>query len=83
MSMERLTYMDGGKWRMKIGDTEYRGKEVDRIYAAPIIFGNAGPYCKQHGYCPETKSCGNAPRLKDLLKGAAKNEQKATQSNEE
>lgn len=31
--MERLTYMDGGKWRMRIGDTEYSGKEVDRISA--------------------------------------------------
>ena len=51
--------------------------------AAPIIFENAGPYCKQHGYCPETRSCGNAPRLKDLLKGDAKNEQKATPGNEE
>lgn len=29
--MERLTYIDGGKWRMVIGDTEYSGKEVDRI----------------------------------------------------
>lgn len=51
--------------------------------AAPIIFENAGPYCKQHGYCPETRSCGNAPRLKDLLKGAEKNEQKAAPGNEE
>lgn len=31
--MNRLTYMDGGKWRMRIGDTEYSGKEVDRIAA--------------------------------------------------
>lgn len=29
--MERLTYMDGGKWRMRIGDTEYSGKEADRV----------------------------------------------------
>lgn len=35
--MERLTYMDGGKWRMRIGDTEYSGKEVDRISAYEIF----------------------------------------------
>ncbi len=33
MSVERLTYMDGGKWRMRIGETEYSGKDVDRIAA--------------------------------------------------
>ena len=27
--MERITYFDGGKWRIRIGDTEYSGKEVD------------------------------------------------------
>ena len=31
--MERLTYFDGGKWRLKIGDTEYSGKAVDRLAA--------------------------------------------------
>lgn len=31
--MERLTYMDGGKWRIRIGDTEYSGKDVDKIAA--------------------------------------------------
>lgn len=29
--MERLTYLDGGKWRMRIGDTEYSGKEANRV----------------------------------------------------
>ena len=29
--MERLTYFDGGKWRLKIGDTEYSGEAVDRL----------------------------------------------------
>lgn len=29
------------------------------------------------------RSCGNAPRMKDLLKGAEKNEQKAAPGNEE
>lgn len=31
--MERYTYQDGGKWRMRIGDTEYSGKAVDRLAA--------------------------------------------------
>lgn len=31
--MERYTYFDGGKWRLRIGDTEYSGKAVDRLAA--------------------------------------------------
>lgn len=31
--MERYTYFDGWKWRLKIGDTEYSGKAVDRLAA--------------------------------------------------
>lgn len=31
--MERLTYFDGGKWRLRIGDTEYSRKAVDRLAA--------------------------------------------------
>lgn len=31
--MKRLTYFDGGKWRLKIGDTEYSGNAVDRLAA--------------------------------------------------
>ena len=31
--MKRLTYFDGGKWRLKIGNTEYSGKTVDRLAA--------------------------------------------------
>lgn len=31
--MKRLTYFDSGKWRLKIGDTEYSGKAVDRLAA--------------------------------------------------
>lgn len=31
--MERLTYFDGGKWRLRIGDTEYSRKAVDRFAA--------------------------------------------------
>ena len=29
--MERLTYFDNGKWRLKISDTEYSGNAVDRL----------------------------------------------------
>lgn len=31
--MEQLTYFDGGKWRLKIGDTEYSGEVADRLSA--------------------------------------------------
>ena len=31
--MGRLTYFDGGKWRLKIGDTEYSGEAADRLAA--------------------------------------------------
>ena len=31
--MKRLTYFDNGKWRVKIGDTEYSGETVDRLAA--------------------------------------------------
>lgn len=31
--MKRYTYFDGGKWRLKIGDTEYSGDWVDRLSA--------------------------------------------------
>lgn len=31
--MERLTYFDNGKWRLKISDTEYSGNAVDRLAA--------------------------------------------------
>lgn len=33
LTMKRLTYFDGGKWRLKIGDTEYSGETVDRLAA--------------------------------------------------
>ena len=32
--MERYTYFDGGKWRLKIGDTEYSGDWVERLAAS-------------------------------------------------
>ena len=32
-SRKRLTYFDGGKWRLKIGDTEYSGEVADRLSA--------------------------------------------------
>lgn len=31
--MERYTYQDGGKWRIRIGDTEHSGQWVDRFAA--------------------------------------------------
>lgn len=31
--MKRLTYFDGGKWRLKIGNTGYSGEAVDRLAA--------------------------------------------------
>lgn len=31
--MKRFTYFDGGKWRLRIGDTEYSGEAVDRLAA--------------------------------------------------
>lgn len=38
--MKRLTYFDGGKWRLKIGDMEYSGKAVDRLAAIEDILGD-------------------------------------------
>lgn len=36
--------------------------------ASPLVFKNAGPSCKQNGYCPEGRmSCGAAPTLDKLL----------------
>ena len=31
--MERMTYFEVGKWRVRIGDTEYSGPWVDRLAA--------------------------------------------------
>lgn len=31
--MERYTYFDSGKWRMRVGDAEYSGKETERLAA--------------------------------------------------
>ncbi|WP_087064459.1 hypothetical protein [Intestinibacillus massiliensis] len=31
--MERCTYFEGGKWRIRLGDTEYSGSWVDRLAA--------------------------------------------------
>ena len=38
--MKRLTYFDNGKWRVKIGDTEYSGETVDRLAAIEDILGD-------------------------------------------
>lgn len=37
--MERYTYQDGGKWRIRIGDTEHSGQWVDRFAAYEDILG--------------------------------------------
>ncbi len=39
-------------------------KEVKRV--APSLFENAGAYCDFYGYCPEEKTCGRKPTLKEL-----------------
>lgn len=41
-------------------------KQVKKV--APVLFEEAGPRCKQLGYCPEMESCGLMPRKKDVLK---------------
>ena len=33
IDMKRYTYFDGGKWRLKISDTEYSGDWVERLAA--------------------------------------------------
>lgn len=33
IDMKRYTYFDGGKWRMRVGDAEYSGRETDRLSA--------------------------------------------------
>ena len=38
--MKRLTYFDGGKWRLQIGDTEYSGEAVDRLATIENILGD-------------------------------------------
>lgn len=35
---------------------------------APNLFKDAGPQCRQLGYCPEHKPCGKAPVLDDLCR---------------
>lgn len=35
---------------------------------APTIFNDAGPSCNIYGFCPESKSCGRYPKLKDWQK---------------
>ena len=47
--------------------------EVKKV--APLLFKNAGPACKQKGYCPEGKmSCGIVPTLDFLLDKSKKGE---------
>ena len=37
--MKRLTYCERGKWRIKLGNTEYRGESVDQIAAVEDVLG--------------------------------------------
>ena len=69
--MERYTYFDGGKWRLKIGDTEYSGKAVDRLAA-----------CEDTGLEPDTISkirdivldiSGDLDRLRELAQADKEN----------
>ncbi|RLI85572.1 MAG: FAD-dependent thymidylate synthase [Candidatus Altiarchaeales archaeon] len=42
--------------------------EVKKV--APVLFENAGPRCKELGYCPEGKlSCGKMPTKEEVLRG--------------
>lgn len=46
---------------------ELADKMLDAVKeVAPMIFKDAGPQCKQLGYCPEHKSCGKYPKLNHL-----------------
>ncbi len=57
--MERPTYMYGEKWRLRIGDTEYSGKAVDRMGILP-------PYCEMCGARLEGENemdCGRQGRV--------------------
>lgn len=46
---------------------ELADKMLDAVKeVAPMIFRDAGPQCKQLGYCPEHKSCGKYPKLNHL-----------------
>ena len=38
--MKRLTYFESGKWRLKLGDTEYSGETVDHLAAIEDILGD-------------------------------------------
>lgn len=38
--MKRLTYFESGKWRLKLGGTEYSGETVDQIAAIEDILGD-------------------------------------------
>lgn len=35
--------------------------------AVPVLFETAGARCERKGFCEEEKSCGRAPRLKDVM----------------
>ena len=82
--MERLTYFDGGKWRLKIGDTEYSGAWVDRLAAyeetglepeevLPKEY--AGEIMKSMILLKEYQKLGSIDRLRELAEAALRREQ--------
>lgn len=82
--MERLTYFDGGKWRLKIGDTEYSGEAVDRLAAyedtglepeevLPKEY--AGEIMKSMILLKEYQKLGPIDRLRELAEAALRREQ--------
>lgn len=67
--MKRLTYFECGKWRLKIGDTEYSGEAVDRLAAyedTGLEPGEIGLMAKQRDLYVD--ACGELPlkRIREL-----------------
>ena len=80
--MKRLTYFDGGKWRIKIGDTEYSGAWVDRLAAyeeAGLEPGEIADLMGAHAMAvsqlTEYRTLGSIDRLRELVQFVAMIEQ--------
>ena len=80
--MERYTYFDGGKWRLKIGDTEYSGEAVDRLAAYEetglepeevLPKGYAGEIMKSMILLKEYQKLGSIDRLRELAQAHKEN----------
>ena len=83
--MKRLTYFDNGKWRLKIGDTEYSGEAIDHLAAIEDILGpdyDLDRLCelaqaelegrillRSAGAGKQCGSCGHWPRIRDTRRG--------------